>query len=223
MLQNNTIIKGAIFDLDGTVGDSVSVGLEAFRRTFLKYTGKLFTDEEILATWGPSEEGILMDMFPSQWQDALDEYLRNYDQIHDEKGVVAFEGFSEVIALLDQYNVHKAIVTAKGKHSAEISLKHYQLENQFECVEHGSPDRHLKAEQIASVVERWGVAKEHVIYVGDFPSDIAASRQAGVVAVSAAWAPTANAEMLAHHQPDYLFKTIGQFRDWLVASLDGQG
>ena len=212
-------LRGAIFDLDGTIGDSVSVAIEAFRRTYLEFGEKSYTDEEIVATWGPSEEGVMMRMFPQRWQEAVQVYLSHYDAVHVEQDVAVFEGFDAIFDLFARYGVHKAIVTAKGQHSAAISMRHFGLADQFEIVEHGSPEGVIKGQQIASIVKLWGISQDEVIYVGDFPSDISASRQAGVVAVGAAWAPTADAAVLAEHQPDYLFTSTSDFKNMLERAL----
>lgn len=212
-------LRGAIFDLDGTLGDSVSVSLEAFRRTYREFSGKQYSDDEILATWGPSEEGVMQRMYPQRWQEAVERYLRYYDEVHVEQGVAGFEGFEAIFDLFDQYAVHKAIVTAKGQHSAAISLRHFGLAEHFEIVKHGSTEGVIKGEQIAAVVADWGLSPDEVIYVGDFPSDIAASRQAGVVAVGAAWSPTADAATLAAYWPDYLFTSTWDFKDMLEGVL----
>jgi len=53
------------------------------------------------------------------------------------------------------------------------------------------------------------------LYIGDSPSDIAASRAAGVAVASAAWAETADAELLRSLHPDLLFTTVEQFRNYI--------
>lgn len=213
-------IRGVIFDLDGTLGDSVRVGLQAFRQTFLQFTGRHYTDEEIIAMWGATEEGIFMSMAPDSWQDYLGTFLEAYDRAHVELQVDAFPGIHEIIQLLRDNNVRVAVVTAKGPKSAAISLRHYELSDAFEFVETGSTRGLNKAERIKFVAERWGIPKPQILYVGDFPSDITASRQAGVVPVSVAWAPLADPVELASHNPDYLFSSTQSFHLWLLFQLE---
>jgi len=216
-------VKGIIFDLDGTLGNTVQISLEGFRQAIFKFSGKYYSDDEILATWGPTEEGVFMHMFPSVWKEVLAEYLSVYDQLHVERNVNVFEGMPELLEFLADFGVRLAVVTAKGPHSAAISLKHFGMQERFEYVEVGLPEGSNKPARISHVLAMWGLPAHQVLYVGDFPSDINASREAGTVSVGAAWAPTANASDLANHNPDYLFDSIRDFRAWLAASLNSAG
>ena len=139
--------------------------------------------------------------------------------MHSEHKITAFNDIPEFLAYLDTIGLRLAVVTAKGPHSAEISLKHFGMLDRFEFVEVGHPDQANKPERICHVLEQWGLPANEVLYVGDFPSDIKASKQAGTVSVGAAWAPTAKPLELASHQPDYLFDSIQDFRVWLAGSF----
>jgi len=56
------------------------------------------------------------------------------------------------------------------------------------------------------------------VYVGDAPSDIIASRKAGI-SVVAAWADTAEPEKLKELKTDELFYTIKDFSNWLFDKI----
>ena len=53
-------IKALIFDLDGTIGDTLPLCIKAFRRSIEPLIGRSVSDAEIIATFGPSEEGTIM-------------------------------------------------------------------------------------------------------------------------------------------------------------------
>ena len=109
------------------------------------------------------------------------------------------------------------MVTGKGKHSTAISLKHFELTHYFERIETGSPKGARKAEGIQFILDGLqGINKDEVIYVGDAPSDIIASRKAGIPVVAAAWAGTAEPQQLQELQPDEMFYSIKEFSEWLL-------
>ena len=110
---------------------------------------------------------------------------------------VPFNGIEEVLETLKNKGVHIAMVTGKGKQSTDISLKHFELTHFFELIETGSSTGARKAEGIELILD-WlkGIKKEEVVYVGDAPSDIIASRKVGISVVAAAWADTAEPEKL---------------------------
>mgnify|MGYP006357288589 CR=1 FL=1 len=45
-------IKGVIFDLDGTIGDTVPLCIKAFRKAIEPLIERSVSDEEIIATFG---------------------------------------------------------------------------------------------------------------------------------------------------------------------------
>jgi len=46
-------LDGMIFDLDGTLTDTFPVCFVAFREALQAFTGRSYTDEEIVARFGP--------------------------------------------------------------------------------------------------------------------------------------------------------------------------
>jgi phosphoglycolate phosphatase/pyrophosphatase PpaX len=61
-----------------------------------------------------------------------------------------------------------------------------------------------------------GLHKEEIIYIGDAPSDVKASREAGIAVIGAGWAPTAEPEALQAMKPDELFYSVKDLSDWLL-------
>lgn len=111
-----------------------------------------------------------------------------------------------------------AMVTGKGQHSTAISLSYLGLNGFFDAIETGSKEGPRKAEGIQQVLNRLGnIKKKKVIYVGDAPSDIAASRKADISIIAAAWAETAAPEKLKELKPDQIFCTVHEFSTWILA------
>jgi phosphoglycolate phosphatase-like HAD superfamily hydrolase len=76
-----------------------------------------------------------------------------------------------------------------------------------------------KSECITEILARWGMEPTEAIYVGDAPSDIPSARKAGTYAIAAAWAATAEPDLLRAEQPDALFTTLSEFEAWLLPRL----
>ena len=75
-------IDGMIFDLDGTLAETLPVCFGAFREVFASYLGRSYDDAEIYALFGPSEEGILQQLLAERWESGLRDYLVAYDRLH---------------------------------------------------------------------------------------------------------------------------------------------
>jgi phosphoglycolate phosphatase-like HAD superfamily hydrolase len=212
-------LRGVIFDLDGTLADTLPVCFAAFRRTFETHLGETFSDREIRAMFGPSEEGILRRRCPEGWPAALETYLREYERAHTALAA-PFVGIEDVLTALERLGVRRAIVTGKGAGSAAISSRMLGLAPHFDVIETGSGDGRIKPDRIRTVLGRWELPAAAVAYVGDAPSDIEVAREVGLVALAAAWAPTAEPERMGELVPDALFLTVASFAAWIEAHVE---
>jgi phosphoglycolate phosphatase/pyrophosphatase PpaX len=209
-------IKAVIFDLDGTLADTLPLCIKAFRQSVEPLINRSVSDAEIIATFGPSEEGTIMALAPDHYDKGVADYLHYYENLHD-MCPAPFEGMQELLQTLKEKGVRIAMVTGKGKHSTAISLKQFELTHFFEAIETGSPKGARKAEGIQLILDGLtSINNEEVIYVGDAPSDIIASRKVGIPVVAAAWAGTAEPKQLQELQPDEMFYSIKNFSDWLM-------
>ncbi|HEX2533442.1 MAG TPA: HAD family hydrolase [Chitinophagaceae bacterium] len=212
-------IKAVIFDLDGTIGDTLPLCIRAFRQSIEPLVGRPVSDAEIIATFGPSEEGTIAALAPAHYEKGVADYLQHYEAFHD-MCPSPFEGIEELLRTLRERGVRIAMVTGKGKYSTALSLKQFGLKDYFEIIETGVPAGPRKPEGIQEVLDRFSdIPKEEIIYVGDAPSDITASRKAGIPVVAAAWAETAEPEQLKALQPDALFYSLADFATWLIARI----
>ncbi|MBB3696539.1 HAD hydrolase-like protein [Flammeovirga yaeyamensis] len=212
-------IKAVIFDLDGTIGDTVPLCIQAFRQSIEPLIDQQVSDAEIMATFGPSEEGTIMALAPNHYDKGVADYLAYYEEHHD-ICPSPFDGMLEVLNLLQEKQIRIAMVTGKGKYSTEISLDKFGLTDYFEIIETGIPTGPSKPEGMEKVVDYFKeIPKEEMIYVGDAPSDITASRQVGIAVVGAGWAEATEVGKLEALRADKVFKTIEEFKTWLVTKI----
>jgi phosphoglycolate phosphatase-like HAD superfamily hydrolase len=212
-------IKAVIFDLDGTLANTLPLCISAFKKSVEPLLNRSVSDEEIVATFGPSEEGTIMALVPNYYEKGISDYLNFYRDLHD-ICPVPFEGMEEILATLKSKGVRIAMVTGKGKYSTNISLNQFKLTHYFEVIETGHSGGPRKAEGIQNILDTFAdLKKEEIIYVGDAPSDITSSRKVGVPIVAAAWAETAETEKLTQQHPDILFSNIEDFRNWLLLKI----
>ncbi len=212
-------LHGVIFDLDGTLGDTLPACFVAFRRALKDFSAREYTDAEIAGRFGPSEDGMIQRLVPDRWEDCLRAYLAAYRESLPEYAR-PIPGMKEALLRLRTRGMNLAIVTGKGPRSAAVTLTHLDLADSFDVVEAGSPEGSVKPAAIRKVLARWGAAPHQVAYVGDTPSDMAAAREAGVIPLGAAWLQTADARGLRAVSPAEIFLTLPHFIRWLEATLD---
>jgi len=212
-------LKAIIFDLDGTLANTLPLCISAFRKSIEPLAGREVSDAEIIATFGPSEEGTIMALAPNHYDKGVSDYLRIYEESHD-MCPSPFDGIPELLDKLQEKGIRTAMVTGKGRKSAEISLIRFGVAHHFELLETGIPGGPSKPKGIKAILKQWSdLGNDEIIYVGDAPSDITACRETGIAIVAAAWAETAEPELLIPLQPDELFYTIADFSDWLYRKI----
>src|SRR5262245_21232359 len=150
-------LAGAIFDLDGTLADTLPACYAAFRAACAGLGGPAYTDEQIGGLFGPRQEGMLQRAMPERWEEGLAILLGAYQRHLSTCGGV-FPAVTTALELLRQRGTPLALVTGKGPFTTKMSLTHFGLDGVFDAVEVGSPQGVIKASAIARVVARWGVA-----------------------------------------------------------------
>lgn len=217
-MMNN--IESIIFDFDGTLADTLPLCINSFTKAFEITTGKMYTSSEITAYFGTTEEGIVKKLTPNCWEESLKFYLEIYEQNQGDYPDL-FKGISEILDNLKSQNVKMALVPGKGKPSCDIALNFYDLNKYFDYVETGSPEGSIKPICINNILKKWRISPEKVVYVGDQPTDIIDSKQAGVKAIAVSWATTSNHNLLLEQKPDLIFSETINFYNWISKNVFG--
>ena len=209
-------LAGMIFDLDGTLVDTLPVAFSTFRSVVAEFTDRRFADEELIAMFGPSEDGILRRLFPDHWERCFERFVGEYAERH--AGCSApFRGIDVALDVLKRRGVRLAIVTGKAARTAAITLERVGIADYFDVVETGSPEGGVKPRAMRKILDAWRLSPRSVAYVGDAVSDIEAARAVGVVALGAAWGGTMPPAELEKAGADVVFTDVENFIRWLGA------
>jgi pyrophosphatase PpaX len=211
-------LRGMIFDMDGTLCDTLAVCISAFQRVFERRLGRAMSAEEVLEMFGPSEEGMIRRLIPVGWEPAVAEYLAEYERLHDGRDL-AFPGIERALELLRARGLLLGVVTGKGAASAAISFRHLGLAPFFDVVEAGSPEGGVKPEGIRRVLARWGFPPGEVAYAGDSPSDMADAIATGVIPLGAGWAATSTVRDPACCGAQVTFESVEGFCEWIEREM----
>jgi pyrophosphatase PpaX len=212
-------LRGMIFDLDGTLADTLPVCIDAFQETVQYFTGRRPEPGEITALFGPNEEGMLETLIPGHLDQTLPRFVAEYERAHGQCRQL-FPGVERALDLLKQGGIRMAIVSGKGRQSAEVSLRYLGLQRWIDCVETGFADKADKPASIRKVLAHWDMPPEQAAYVGDVPSDLQSARQAGVLPVGAAWAATSTLRDMPTLTSELIFYEINDFIQWIRSILE---
>ena len=208
------MLQALIFDFDGTIADTVPICVDAFRMTVEPILGKPLTLDDVRSYFGPTEEGIFQKHFPERSDELLAELLRRYAEL--QKGVPeTAPGIMELIRDVKSAGVRVALVTAKGRHTCQISLDFYGIANDFEEIRVGSPEGRVKDAAIREVLAKMEIRPENSAYVGDAYKDVISAHKAGVPCWSVAWFASANPGKILENNPEKIFYSVAEMRNEL--------
>jgi phosphoglycolate phosphatase-like HAD superfamily hydrolase len=213
-------LRAVLFDLDGTLVDTLAICYLAFRHSVDQVGGPPLTDADIHALFGPSEDGMMQRVLPSGWQPALDIYFGEYARLLPTCPAI-IPDLASALALLRDRRILTALVTGKSATTAMMSLCHFGIDKMFDAVETGSPNGVVKADAIRRLLDHWTIAPRAAAYVGDAAADMRAAHDAGVIAAGAAWAYGARADELQAARADMIFTETQSFVAWLESATCG--
>jgi phosphoglycolate phosphatase-like HAD superfamily hydrolase len=198
--------------MDGTLGDTLPSILVAMRETFERFSGRIYTDDEIVAMFGPSEEGMIRQRVPADsYEPALQYFLDRYADLHAD---APFPGIRDLMSYLKERGIRIAVATGKGPGTAAISMRAYDLDDYIDYLETGSPHGAVKPELILRVLDGWKLPADQAGYVGDMQSDMADARTAGVLPLGAAWSGSSS---LTEADTPYRFTSVESLKTWLAS------
>lgn len=212
------MIKRIVFDFDGTIADTSELCLCCFHDAWEPHVGHKMTDEEILATYGLPEEGMIRKLMPPPWDGALNDLYKMYEELHPVLCPAMFDGVGELISQLKK-QFPLDLLTGKGARCCDISLRQVGLEHVFDIIIPGDPERLHKVEGLRSIMAQSGCSAEELLYIGDAVSDITACKEAGVRCLSCAWSPVVDAAQLETLNPGLVFSTVEELSAYLKKEL----
>lgn len=205
-----------IFDVDGTLTRTNDLIFASFNHVAAKYLGKTFSPKEIVALFGPPEEGALARVLPAEVLDTAMNELCEFYEHHHASMAFLHPGLDGAIALLRKRNVKTAVFTGKGRRTALTTLRAFGLESSMDLIVSGNDviEHKPHPEGIRKVLKTLAVPAEATVMVGDSLGDLRASRGAHVAMAAVLWDSYERERLLAAG-PDYAFNSVPEFASWL--------
>ncbi len=211
-----------IFDIDGTLARTNDLIFATFNHVAEKHLGRRYEPREIIAHFGPPEEGAVETIFGSAMVPVVMDEMCLYYKEHHQAMAGAHEGIVNVLALLKHHGIRLAVFTGKGRRTAAITLAELGMTTYFEHVVTGNDVASFKPhpEGILQVLTKFGVSPRETVMVGDSMADFNAARGAGVAFAAVLW------DAYDHHRvieagPDYCFHAVNEFESWCRSLLNG--
>ena len=205
--------KVIIFDFDGTLCDTRSNIIIAFRAT-MEHLGLEMRDEETCgATIGLTLRDGFKSMYPDFDDAKIDYCVETYRQIFAERRKELmpdlFPGVKETLEALRKRGHRMTIATSRLTDSLMLFMRHHGIDHYFEYAVGSDSVTHHKPhpEPALKTLAALNIAPSDAIMVGDMPVDIAMAHNAGIRAIGVDYGNATREELEAAEA------------DWIVDSI----
>ena len=205
--------KVIIFDFDGTLCDTRSNIIIAFRAT-MEHLGLDMRDEETCgATIGLTLRDGFKSMYPDFDDAKIDYCVETYRQIFAERRKELmpdlFPGVKETLEALRKRGYRMTIATSRLTDSLMLFMRHHGIDHYFEYAVGSDSVTHHKPhpEPALKTLRELNIAPSEAIMVGDMPVDIAMAHNAGIRAIGVDYG-NATREELEAAEADWIVDDI---------------
>jgi len=207
-------IEVVLFDLDGTLIDTIELILSSLRHATAEVLGESPPDDVLLHNVGVPLRVQMGEFAPGREDELLCVYRAHNAIVHDQL-VCEYPGTEAALQAIIAKGYRLGIVTSKSVSVAQRGIDRFGLGEFFETlVGYEDTDIHKpEAAPLLLAAQRMGVEIGRCCYIGDSPHDVNAGKAAGAVTVAALWGPFR--ERVTEAGPDFAIEHISQLTDVL--------
>jgi HAD superfamily hydrolase (TIGR01549 family) len=210
MSRSKVQLRAVVFDLDGTLVDTMPLILDTYVHTIHSLGGPVVTTDDILGKFhiGPTPVVLKYFLGRSISADDMECYHTAYEQAI--AGLQPFPGVVDMVEELSGDGYRLGLFTSATRRAATRVLATTGLDRCFRTVVGGDEIIHPKpaSDGLELACRRLGVDPVEAAYVGDAPVDLECARYAGVLAIHARWGGAvevkAGDHIIADHPVDIL-------------------
>lgn len=211
-------IKAIIFDLDGTLIDSVDDLANSVNHTLAKLDLPLHTREEIKGFVGDGVQKLIKrslgDASAERFGDAFTIFMEHYGA-HCTDNTLLYPGVAEILPELAQ-NYYLGLITNKSIKFSITILQVLGIYSYFKEVLGGNSLSTKKPdpEGIFYMADKWGLTPGQIVMVGDHATDIEVGQRAGCKTVFIKSGIGEKRGLV----PDLVIQSINELPDWISSS-----
>lgn len=184
--------KVAIFDLDGTILDTLEDLTDATNYALRQHGYPEHTIEEIRTFVGNGIRKLIIRALPAgAGEENIERVHTTFDEyysVHLADKTKPYEGICDVIAALRERGLSTAVVSNKPDYGVQSLVKDY-FEGLFDYSvgERPGVNRKPSPDGVNQVLEYFGAAREDAVYIGDSEVDFETSKNAKMDVIMVDW------------------------------------
>ena len=194
-LYTSKIRKLVLFDLDGTLLDTLDDLSEAVNYALQKRGFPLHTHDEYMMMVGNGVRNLVKRALPDNYKEddhMVDEALKDfkaYYTAHIDVHTHPYAGIPELLTQLHKDGVQMAVVSNKFQEGTEHLIKKFFGNIPFMAILGNRPGFPLKPnpEIVEEVLRLTGIPKEMTLMVGDSQTDMQTAYNSGIHGIAVSW------------------------------------
>lgn len=210
------MVKAAIFDLDGTLLDTLEDLANACNYALKKLGYNTHEIKEYVKFVGNGRYVLIQRIVPQEFKDdeeVISKALELFDKYYAEHMIdmtKPYHGIMDTLSVLKNMGIKLAVVSNKPHEFAEKVVKKY-FGSIFE-IAYGQREGHPtkpNPKTVYEVMNVLGVSKEQCIYIGDSDVDMHTARNSGTKSIGVSWG-FRGAEELKEAGADFVIDKPGE-------------
>ena len=214
-----------IFDLDGTLLDTVGDFTDAVNRTMQHFGYPERMEEEVLAAIGNGIRNAIVKLLPDNAgeraiEDALGKFRDEYRECYSIR-TKPYSGVVDLLVALRGDGCRTAILSNKADEYT-IGLTNIHFKGLIDAASGERPDVPLKPAvgAVESILAQVGGEQERSVYIGDSEVDIATARNAGIPCILVSWGFRGRSALIqAGADPALIADTANELLDMVRAII----
>ena len=187
----NKMVKGIIFDLDGTILNTLDDLFYSTNYALEQYNLKTRTYEEIRCFVGNGVRVLIEKAVGIEYQHLVEDVLKTFKthyQAHSFDHIRYYQYIEEVLKKLNRKGIKLAVVTNKFDAAAQEIINKY-FPSIFDVVlgETKELKRKPHPNMCNYVLNKLGLKNSEVLYIGDSEVDIETAKNANLKCISCSW------------------------------------
>ena len=187
------MIKGIIFDLDGTTANTLEDIKDCLNKALVEFGFRERNSEEVRLSLGKGSLKLIIDSTPEGTDEkTIKEILELYLDIYSKNYIVKtvpYDGIYDLLITLQDKGIKLAVNSNKPDHLTKVIIKEFYPEIDFIEVLGNRDDIPRKPDPAGAnlIIEKMGLEKIEVLYVGDSETDMQTAHNAGLKVVGCPW------------------------------------
>ena len=184
--------KGVIFDLDGTLVNSLTDLANSVNTVLTEYKLPTYDIESYKYRVGNGIRKLVERSLPEGKQDLLEPVLARFKEIyakHNLDHTAPYDGIVDLLKALQQQNIKIGVCTNKHDEAAKEIIRIIFGDNIFDEIigDKQGLKRKPDPSKVLMIAKHWQLKPEEIAYLGDSDVDMQTAQNANMFAVGVLW------------------------------------